>query len=135
MTLLALILACNSPHGTEAQTARSEALPPSSETSSQAPPLPPPVRVANRAQGEMVRYNGVEGYIAKRTDFEGDRAVLLTGSSRDPNHQREARDRAEESALVLLVNKSASLTEAQNYLSGLPGITQIEVSNIEENTP
>ncbi len=121
MSLILLLIAC-------------DLAPIQTETVSNEPPptlpgetLPPSALDLNQARGEMLRFDQVEGYRARRLDFNGNTALILQGNPRLKQNQREALKLAERPALVLLVSHDIDLNAAEAYLLGVHGIDRVEV--------
>ena len=97
--------------------------------------LPPSVLDLDRARGEMLRFDQVEGFRARRLDYSGNLGLILQGDPRDKSNQREALSLAETPALVLLVSPETDLGATTDYMLGVKGIEHVEVRNLENVTP
>ena len=74
-----------------------------------------------------MRFNRVEGFLARRPDYEGDLAILVMRDPLREDSQREAIALAETPALVLLVAPESSVEAARSYLEGIEGIGRVEL--------
>jgi hypothetical protein len=124
MNTVLLFLACGSA-APEPSSAEQAATQPPAE-------LPSSILDLAEARGEMLRFNQLEGFRARRPDFEGSLAILALGDPRGKEDQLAALRLAELPALVLVVSSDTDLDVAEAYLGQLPGIDEVERRTLGE---
>ena len=97
--------------------------------------LPSSVIDLNMAEGEMLRFGTVQGYRARRRDYTGDLAIVMWADPFEESVQSQARERAEQPALVFVVAPLQNMDATLSYIEGLPGITRIEHVGLEARNP
>ena len=97
--------------------------------------LPEPTIDLHMADGEMLRFGSVEGYRARRRDYQGPLAILIQDDPRSETAQERARELAERPALVLVIAPDGDTASAISYLEGIPGISDVQYEPIADGAP
>ena len=82
------------------------------------PPVPPSLQPDGGATGSRVRYGQLSGYLARPTGQLPQRAELWLGQPEEDELGLNARIRASENTLVMIVATESDLDAGRDYLLG-----------------